>query len=73
VVPSGISKKVYDLVSSTLRTPDLDGFYRLFLIPGMLSVAWHAAHLLNKETQEWDIACWDRVIGALAKAPVLGL
>ncbi|KAJ7207158.1 tannase and feruloyl esterase [Mycena pura] len=33
VIASGNSKRLYDLVEATLGT--LDGFYRLFLIPGM--------------------------------------
>ena len=33
---SGVnSKRFYNLVSQTLQTPNLDDFYRLFLIPGM--------------------------------------
>jgi feruloyl esterase len=35
VIPSGNSKRLYDLVARTLRTPSLDAFYRLFLVPGM--------------------------------------
>jgi len=35
IIPSGISKRVYDLVARTLDTPSLDTFYRLFLVPGM--------------------------------------
>jgi feruloyl esterase len=34
-IASGNSKRVYDLISRTLRMPSLDTFYRLFLIPGM--------------------------------------
>ncbi|KAJ7087920.1 tannase and feruloyl esterase [Mycena belliarum] len=29
------SKRVYELISKTLKTPSLDDFYRLFMIPGM--------------------------------------
>ncbi|KAG6828121.1 hypothetical protein H0H87_002828 [Tephrocybe sp. NHM501043] len=35
LIPSGNSKRVYDLISKTLGMPSLDSFYRLFLIPGM--------------------------------------
>ncbi|KAF8211988.1 tannase and feruloyl esterase [Mycena galopus ATCC 62051] len=37
IIPSGNSKRVYDLVAHTLNTPSrpIDAFYRLFLIPGM--------------------------------------
>ncbi|KAJ7058566.1 tannase and feruloyl esterase [Mycena amicta] len=35
LVPSGISKRLYDLISRTNSLPSLDEFYRLFLIPGM--------------------------------------
>ncbi|KAJ7717374.1 tannase and feruloyl esterase [Mycena maculata] len=35
VIPSGISKRLYDLISRTLGMPSLDLFYRLFLVPGM--------------------------------------
>ncbi|KAJ7755306.1 tannase and feruloyl esterase [Mycena maculata] len=35
VIPSGNSKRVYDLVARTLRMPSLDDFYRTFLVPGM--------------------------------------
>ncbi|KAJ6490290.1 tannase and feruloyl esterase [Mycena vitilis] len=34
-IPSGNSKRVYDLVARTLGMPTLDAFYRLFLVPGM--------------------------------------
>ncbi|KAJ7637197.1 tannase and feruloyl esterase [Roridomyces roridus] len=34
-IPSGNSKRMYDLVSRTLGMPSLDEFYRLFLVPGM--------------------------------------
>ena len=32
---SGNSKRLYNVVSQTLGLPNLDSFYRLFLIPGM--------------------------------------
>lgn len=35
LIPSGSSPRLYDLVSATLSLPNLDDFYRLFLIPGM--------------------------------------
>ncbi|KAF7336911.1 Carboxylic ester hydrolase [Mycena venus] len=35
IIPSGNSKRVYDLVAHTLGMPSLDEFYRLFLVPGM--------------------------------------
>ncbi|KAJ7616742.1 Tannase/feruloyl esterase [Mycena rosella] len=35
IIASGISKRLYDLISRTLDTPSLDSFYRLFLVPGM--------------------------------------
>ncbi|KAJ6522369.1 tannase and feruloyl esterase [Mycena vulgaris] len=35
LISSTNSKRVYDLISHTLRLPSLDDFYRLFLIPGM--------------------------------------
>ncbi|KAG6915854.1 hypothetical protein DXG01_009561 [Tephrocybe rancida] len=34
-IPSGNSKRVYNLISKTLGMPSLDSFYRLFLVPGM--------------------------------------
>ncbi|GLB45545.1 putative tannase and feruloyl esterase [Lyophyllum shimeji] len=34
-IPSGNSKRMYNLISETLSMPSLDSFYRLFLIPGM--------------------------------------
>ncbi|KAG6828951.1 hypothetical protein H0H87_012981 [Tephrocybe sp. NHM501043] len=35
IIPSGNSKRVYNLISKALHLPSLDSFYRLFLIPGM--------------------------------------
>ncbi|KAG6915591.1 hypothetical protein DXG01_010827 [Tephrocybe rancida] len=35
LIPSGNSKRMYNLISETLAMPSLDTFYRLFLIPGM--------------------------------------
>ncbi|KAJ7755290.1 tannase and feruloyl esterase [Mycena maculata] len=35
LIPSGNSKRVYDLVARTLRTASLDAFYRLIMVPGM--------------------------------------
>ncbi|KAF8518084.1 tannase and feruloyl esterase [Gautieria morchelliformis] len=35
LIPSGNSKRLYDLIASTLSQRTLDEFYRLFLIPGM--------------------------------------
>ncbi|KAJ7695354.1 tannase and feruloyl esterase [Mycena rosella] len=35
LIPSGNSKRVYDLVARTLGPASLDAFYRLFLVPGM--------------------------------------
>ncbi|KAG6829197.1 hypothetical protein H0H87_012296 [Tephrocybe sp. NHM501043] len=35
IIPSGNAKRLYNLISKTLRMPSLDTFYRLFLIPGM--------------------------------------
>ncbi|KAJ6571629.1 tannase and feruloyl esterase [Mycena capillaripes] len=35
LIASGNSKRMYDLISRTLRMPSLDAFYRLFLVPGM--------------------------------------
>ncbi|KAJ7096073.1 tannase and feruloyl esterase [Mycena epipterygia] len=35
LIPSGNSKRVYDLVAHTLGPTSLDAFYRLFLVPGM--------------------------------------
>ncbi|KAJ7159984.1 tannase and feruloyl esterase [Mycena crocata] len=35
VIPSGSSKRLYDLISRTMAMPSLDPFYRLFLVPGM--------------------------------------
>ncbi|GLB36722.1 putative tannase and feruloyl esterase [Lyophyllum shimeji] len=35
LIASGNSKRVYELISSTMGIPNLDAFYRLFLIPGM--------------------------------------
>ncbi|KAJ7727779.1 tannase and feruloyl esterase [Mycena metata] len=37
LIPSGNSKRMYDLLTSTLRSQatEFDAFYRLFLIPGM--------------------------------------
>ena len=35
LIPSGNSKRLYNLISSTLSQRTLDDFYRLFLIPGM--------------------------------------
>ncbi|KAJ6592204.1 tannase and feruloyl esterase [Mycena vulgaris] len=35
LIPSGNSKRVYDLIARTLGAPSLDTFYRLFLVPGM--------------------------------------
>ncbi|KAF8577162.1 tannase and feruloyl esterase [Ramaria rubella] len=35
LIPSGNSKRLYNLISSTLSMRTLDDFYRLFLIPGM--------------------------------------
>jgi feruloyl esterase len=35
LVPPHNSKRMYDLVSKALSTPNLDDFYRLFAIPGM--------------------------------------
>ncbi|CAK5272441.1 unnamed protein product [Mycena citricolor] len=35
LIASGNSKRMYDLVSTTLSMPTLDSFYRLFLVPGL--------------------------------------
>lgn len=35
LIASGNSKRFLNLISSTLGPPDLDEFYRLFLVPGM--------------------------------------
>ncbi|KAJ7498226.1 tannase and feruloyl esterase [Mycena galericulata] len=35
LIPSGNSKRIYDLTARTLAMPTLDAFYRLFLVPGM--------------------------------------
>ncbi|KAF7296948.1 Carboxylic ester hydrolase [Mycena indigotica] len=35
LIPSSNSKRMYDMIAKTLKTPSLDDFYRLFLIPGM--------------------------------------
>ncbi|KAJ7249408.1 tannase and feruloyl esterase [Mycena rebaudengoi] len=35
LISSTNSKRVYDLISKTLKLPTLDDFYRLFFIPGM--------------------------------------
>ena len=35
LIASGNSKRLYNRVSETLGIPNLDSFYRLFLIPGM--------------------------------------
>ncbi|KIJ49214.1 hypothetical protein M422DRAFT_28181 [Sphaerobolus stellatus SS14] len=35
LIPSGNSKRLYDLISTTLSMSNIDDFYRLFLIPGM--------------------------------------
>ncbi|KAJ7509460.1 tannase and feruloyl esterase [Mycena galericulata] len=35
LIPSGNSKRMYDLVAHTLGMSSLDDFYRLFLVPGM--------------------------------------
>ncbi|KAJ7078443.1 tannase and feruloyl esterase [Mycena belliarum] len=35
VIPSGFSKRLYNLISRTLSMPSLDSFYRLFNVPGM--------------------------------------
>jgi len=35
IVASGISKRLHDLISSTLSPQTTDDFYRLFLVPGM--------------------------------------
>ncbi|KAJ7509453.1 tannase and feruloyl esterase [Mycena galericulata] len=35
IIPSGNSKRMYDLVAHTLGMSSLDNFYRLFLVPGM--------------------------------------
>ncbi|KAG6835609.1 hypothetical protein H0H93_016535 [Arthromyces matolae] len=35
LIPSGNSKRLYNLISKTLEMPSLDTFYRLFLVPGM--------------------------------------
>ncbi|KIJ49733.1 hypothetical protein M422DRAFT_74475 [Sphaerobolus stellatus SS14] len=35
LIASGVSKRLYDNIATTLSTSTLDDFYRLFLIPGM--------------------------------------
>lgn len=35
LIPMGNSKRLYNLVSTTLGMPSLDPFYRLFLVPGL--------------------------------------
>ncbi|KAG6853873.1 hypothetical protein C0991_000480 [Blastosporella zonata] len=35
LIPSGNSKRMYNMISKTLGMPSLDTFYRLFLVPGM--------------------------------------
>ncbi|KAF8155401.1 Tannase/feruloyl esterase [Crassisporium funariophilum] len=37
-IPLGSSKRMYNLIAKTLRLTSLDSFYRLFLIPGRISL-----------------------------------
>ncbi|KAJ7336239.1 tannase and feruloyl esterase [Mycena albidolilacea] len=80
LIPSGNSKRVYDLISRSLDMPSLDVFYRLFLIPGMGHCLYGpgAAHFgqyergtnaVNASSHNILLALVDWVEGGAAAAP----
>ncbi|KAJ7336234.1 tannase and feruloyl esterase [Mycena albidolilacea] len=79
LIPSGNSKRVYDLISRTLDMPSLDVFYRLFLIPGMEHCAFGpgasrfgqylGSNAVNASSHNILLALVDWVEGGEAAAP----
>ncbi|KAJ7871717.1 tannase and feruloyl esterase [Mycena olivaceomarginata] len=79
-IASGNSKRMYDLISRTLRMPSLDPFYRLFLVPGMVHCAFtpgasrfgqyqRGSNAVNASSHNILLALVDWVEGGEAAAP----
>ncbi|KAJ7336236.1 tannase and feruloyl esterase [Mycena albidolilacea] len=78
--PASNSKRMYDLVSRTLRMPSLDTFYRLFLVPGMVHCTFtpgasrfgqyqRGSNAVNASSHNILLALVDWVEGGEAAAP----
>ncbi|KAG6877613.1 hypothetical protein C0993_005617 [Termitomyces sp. T159_Od127] len=84
LIPSGNSKRFYNLVSRTLSTPSLDSFYRLFLVPGMFHCIngpgaaffgqmYTASNVVNASTHNVLLAMVDWVEGGMPPDNVTGI
>ncbi|KAH0584774.1 putative feruloyl esterase B-2 [Termitomyces sp. J132] len=84
LIPSGNSKRLYNLISRTLGMPSLDSFYRLFLIPGMdhchngpgagiFGQMTIASNVVNASTHNVLLAMVDWVEGGVPPDNVVGL
>ncbi|KAJ7857303.1 tannase and feruloyl esterase [Mycena olivaceomarginata] len=80
VIPSGNSKRLYNLISRTLDMPSLDEFYRLFLVRGMAHCALgpgafcfgqfeRGTNVVNASSHNILLALVDWVEGGAAAAP----
>ncbi|KAJ7199621.1 tannase and feruloyl esterase [Mycena pura] len=82
VIPSGNSKRLYDLISRTLSMPTLDTFYRLFLVPGMDHCTGGAGafkfgqapgtHAVNSSSHDIILALVDWVENNVAPDTIIG-
>ncbi|KAJ7249443.1 tannase and feruloyl esterase [Mycena rebaudengoi] len=83
LIASTNSKRMYDLISSTLKLSTLDDFYRLFLIPGMghcsgglgspsFGQAGSSTSAVNASTHNILLALVDWVEGGVAPRTIIG-
>ncbi|KAJ7654853.1 tannase and feruloyl esterase [Mycena rosella] len=84
LISSTHSKVVYDRITHTLGTPSLDGFYRLFLVPGMSHCYGgigapafgqgpdKALNVVNASSHNILLALVDWVEGGVAPATIIG-
>ncbi|KAJ7027959.1 tannase and feruloyl esterase [Mycena alexandri] len=85
LIPSGNSKRMYDLLAYTLRAPaaSLDAFYRLFLVPGMghclggpgatrFGQYFRGSNAVNASSHNILLALVDWVEGGVAPDTVIG-
>ncbi|KAF7366036.1 Carboxylic ester hydrolase [Mycena venus] len=83
LISSTNSKRVYNLISDTLKMHSLDDFYRLFLIPGMghcgggigptaFGQSSVASNLVNDTAHNVLLALVDWVEGGVAPATIIG-
>ncbi|EIM87541.1 tannase and feruloyl esterase [Stereum hirsutum FP-91666 SS1] len=84
LIASGNSKRFYDLATSTLSLPNLDDFYRLFLVPGLAHCfygpgAWKIGQsqlgsgvVVNDSAHNLLLALVDWVEGDTAPGSIIG-